>query len=254
MIPLFSIITVCYNSAATLPATAASLRVQTNRDYEWIVVDGASSDDTAALARASGIAEQRVLSEPDRGIYDAMNKGIALAQGEYVHFLNSDDRFSDADVLADVARALRESPPVDLLYGDVIYVAANGRTRRRFAHINRYTLLTEDLCHQAVFARRQLFDRIGGFDLAFRWNADYDWLIRAFRAGVRSRCMARAICDFYVGGAHTSDPSAHVAERRRVRERYVPSALLGTLLLTSRAVNALHRRTLGRGIGEERLG
>ena len=101
----FSIITVCFNAIQTLPATAASLAAQRGADYEWVVVDGASTDGTAEWVRAQGDAVSRFVSEKDGGIYDAMNKAVSMARGEWGYFLNADDRLADPEVLAEWARS-----------------------------------------------------------------------------------------------------------------------------------------------------
>ena len=217
----FSIVTVCWNSAAVLPRAMESLRVQTCRDYEWVVVDGASSDNTMAIVEGFDAAPVVSVSEPDKGIYDAMNKGVHMASGEYVFFLNSDDALHDEHVLADMAKMLDAGPDIDLLYGNVVYAYPDRQVLRTFAHIDGRTLPFEDLCHQAAFARRCLFDSVGGFDTRFRLNADYDWLIRVFRSGAHTRWVDRRIARFTVGGAHAQDANKLADERRAVRLQYM---------------------------------
>ena len=219
--PRFSIVTVCFNAAETIAETAASLAHQRCTDYEWLVVDGASRDRTLELVAASGIAQQRVYSEPDRGIYDAMNKATGLARGDWVYFLNSGEGLVDDDVLASVSAAIDATPQVELLWGDMLYIDGSRERRRRFGHVARSTLVYDDLNHQAVFARRQLFQRVGNFELRFRTSADYDWLLRVLRAGVASRHISRVIGRFAVGGMHSANPGALIAERRQLRLQYV---------------------------------
>lgn len=222
----FSIVTVCWNSAAVLSRAMESLRVQTCRDYEWVVVDGASTDSTMEVVRSFDAAPVVSVSEPDKGIYDAMNKGVQMAQGEYVFFLNSDDALHDPDVLADMAHAMDMQPDADLLYGNVVYTYPDRRVLRTFAHIDSHSLLVEDLCHQAAFARRSLFDRVGTFDCRFRINADYDWFIRVFQSGAHTCWIDRRVALFSVGGAHVQDVRKLAYERRQVRLQYMtPFAL-----------------------------
>lgn len=221
MKPLFSIVTVCRDSAQVLPNALESLRAQTCRDYEWVVVDGASTDSTMDIVRDFDAAPVVSVSEPDKGIYDAMNKGVRLARGAYVFFLNSDDSLHDPGVLADVAQALGAHPETDLLYGNVVYAYPDRGVLRSFRHIDARTLPHEDLCHQATFARRVLFDTVGAFDLRFRLNADYDWLIRVFRSGAHTRWIDRRIAQFTIGGAHTQDTRKLADERRQVRLQYM---------------------------------
>lgn len=190
------------------------------------------------------------VSEPDKGIYDAMNKGVRMARGEYVFFLNSDDALHDANVLADVARALALQPATDLLYGNVVYTYPSRKVLRTFAHINGRTLPFEDLCHQAAFARRALFDSVGTFDTGFRLNADYDWLIRVFRSGAHTRWLDRRIAQFTVGGAHTQDARKLADERRRVRLQYMSPFMLGLGDVLRRLRHRYHRHFKAHPLGQ----
>ena len=221
-VPWLSVVTVCFNAGSVLPHTVASLRAQQAKGVEWVVVDGASHDGSAAWLRAQ--QPDQFLSASDGGIFDAMNKALALATGEWVFFLNAGDAFADASTLADVAAALHADPGAapDILWGDVLYVGAAGTRRRRFHWVTRRRLLFGDLCHQAVFVRRSLFNRVGPFDAALRWNADFDWFVRAFRAGVRLRYLPRDIARFDDGGAHVQAGVRSEAERNTVRARYLP--------------------------------
>lgn len=248
----FSIVTVCRNSAAVLPNALASLKCQTHSDREWVVIDGASTDGTFDLVRTSGEVLGNGVSEPDAGIYEAMNKGWRRACGDAVFFLNSDDAFASPDVVAEAATLFRRDPAVDLVIGEVIYRYSDGHmARRNFSHLGVTTLLFEDICHQAVFARRSLFERIGGFNAAFRLNADYDWLIRAFRAGAKVGWLDRPVAFFNAdGGAHRRDFGSLVAERRRVRLQYLSRPALAAGLLASRVGHRLHRIATRRRIGD----
>lgn len=232
-VPWLSVITVCYNAGAVLPPTVASLRAQRTLGVEWVVVDGASRDGSTDWLRAQ--QPDRFLSEPDRGIYDAMNKALALATGEWLFFLNAGDSFADAGTLVDVAAALqgtRDTGP-DILWGDVLYVGSGGTRRRRFHWVTRRRLLFGDLCHQAVFVRRSLLARLGPFDASLRYNADFDWFLRAFRAGARLQYLRRDIARFDDAGAHVQAGERSEAERNGVRARYLPLPLwrLGNLAL-----------------------
>ena len=231
--PLFSVMTVCFNALPVLCGSLASLRQQqlSGRAVQGVVVDGRSTDGSVQW-----LALQRpdvFISEPDAGIYDAMNKAAALATGEWLYFLNAGDAFADATVLADVARAAAAIPALDIVFGDVLYVGPGASRRKRFHWVTRRRLLFGDLCHQAVFVRRALFQRIGPFDASLRWNADFDWFVRAFGAGARLHYMQRDIARFDDGGAHVQAGARSEAERNTVRARYLPLPLwrLGNLAL-----------------------
>ena len=228
-IPWLSVITVCFNAGTALRGTVASLRAQQTAGVEWVVVDGASRDGSTDWLRAQ--QPDRFLSEPDSGIYDAMNKALAMASGEWLFFLNAGDAFADTATLADVAAALQHAGAAggggapDILWGDALYVGARGENPRRFHWVTRRRLLFGDLCHQAVFVRRALVARIGNFDASLRYNADFDWFVRAFRAGARLQYLHRYIARFDDGGAHVLAGAKSEAERMRVRARYLPLPL-----------------------------
>lgn len=219
--PWLSVITVCFNAGAVLPVTVASLRAQQADGVEWVVVDGASRDGSTEWLRAQ--QPEQFLSEPDRGIYDAMNKAIGMARGQWLYFLNAGDAFADPQVLADVQAAIATAPGVEVLYGDVIYFGDRGERRRRFHWLTRRRLIFGDLCHQAAFMHRDLFARHGRFDTTLRWNADFDWFLRAFRAGARLRYLPRVIARFHDAGAHVQSGQRSAAERHQVHARYVPA-------------------------------
>ncbi len=224
--PRFSVITVCRNAQALIGPSGLSLRGQTCGDYEWLVVDGASTDATLQVVAALAVPSVRVRSEPDQGIYDAMNKAVSLARGDWIYFLNAGDTFADSGVLADVAAAQAHDPGAELVFGDMVYIGPEGEQLRRFKHVSGSTLIFESLNHQATFARRALFERHGTFNLAFRTSADYDWFLRVFRAGTGTRYLPRVIARFLTGGAHRADLPALLRERHALRLQYISPATL----------------------------
>jgi glycosyltransferase involved in cell wall biosynthesis len=185
---LLSIVVPTFNSQATLARALSSLAAQTERDFEVIVSDGASRDATLHIAHehAPALPALRVDSRPDGGVYDAINRAIALARGQWVLVLGSDDRLHAADTLALIAPALREAT-ADLLHGDVI---VTGPSHLGVPPGERYAgpmplarLCTVNLCQQAIFYRRSLFAELGGFKLEYRLWADWEFNLRAgFRA------------------------------------------------------------------------
>jgi glycosyltransferase involved in cell wall biosynthesis len=249
--PRFSIITVCFNALAVLPDTCASLKAQTCTDYEWVVVDGASTDGSVDWFLRQGRPDSFV-SERDKGIYDAMNKAVARATGKWLFFLNAGDRFADARVLADVAAwidaAEKGGKPPALLYGDVVYFGEQGQRRKRFNWLTRRRLVYGDLCHQAAFAQRALFLQHGNFDISLRYNADFDWFIRVFNAKEALLYIERDIALFHDAGAHVLNHERCEAERDVVRARYCPRYvwLAGNFLL--RVVLKLRRH-----FGQEKI-
>lgn len=236
--PLLSVITVTLNSARTLRETLASVAAQgLGHEIEHLVQDGGSTDETLAICR--DFPDVRVVSEPDRGIYDAMNRGIARARGDVVAVLNSDDRYRPG-ALPQVTRALRDHPSWDGLFGDVVYIDAAGRTimRRREAAFD-YQVLRYGLCyvvHPTFFMRRQVLDQLGGYRAdAFPLCADYDLFLRVARGGFCIGHLPAYLADFRVHGhGHTADRRVQrrmSEEARRLhREHGRPDGLIGSLL------------------------
>lgn len=201
-----SVVTVCFNSAATVADTLRSVAEQDYDAVEHIVVDGASKDATLDVVAKTPNRISRLISEPDQGIYDAMNKGLALATGDIVGFLNSDDVFADAESLAEIARVF-ENTAVDACYGDVLFVAADDPHRTiRYWQAGAYSpgSLARGWMppHPTFYVRRSIYEQTGGFDLAYRLQADFDMAIRLVEAGgLRMHYIPRTLVRMRMGGA-----------------------------------------------------
>lgn len=220
--PRLSLITVCYNAGTTIAHALQSAREQTYRNFEHLIVDGASKDRTLDVVKQFSDLPLVVFSEPDKGIYDAMNKGLARARGDILFFLNADDRLWGNDVLARVAQAFDADPDLDILWGDVISVFPDGDTERNsYSHITPDTLVYGSLCHQATFAHRRLFERFGNFNTDYPICADYDWFMRVLRGGARYRHLDLEVAAFSRGGAHENNRDATYWERAQVRRNYL---------------------------------
>jgi glycosyltransferase involved in cell wall biosynthesis len=206
--PLISVITPTFNSGAKIAATIASVLSQRKDLYEYLVIDGGSTDDTVAHLRAQGPA-LRYLSEPDEGIYDAMNKGIRLTSGKFLYFLGAGDRLLPG-VLEAVAAEIRKLPSQGqtsrptLLYGNVDLSDYNRPYDGRF---NRFKLLRRNICHQAIFYQRSVFERLGFYNTKYRLLADWEFNIRCFNdRGIRKRYIPLRIADYEGGGRSTTTP------------------------------------------------
>jgi glycosyltransferase len=182
----FTLITACYNSAATIRDTLESVASQTHTDIEHLVVDGASKDATVAIAREFPHVA-KVVSEKDSGIYNAMNKGIALATGDVIGTINSDDFYADPEVIARVAQAFEETG-ADCVFGDLEYVhplRPEKVLRRWRSEPYRPGAFQRGWhpAHPTFFARRALYDRLGGFDESLRISSDYELMLRFLEPG-----------------------------------------------------------------------
>lgn len=180
-----TVVTATKNSVDTLSECLASVYRQSYVHREHIIIDGGSTDGTLAELEASRAHLDLVISEPDQGIYDALNKGLARATGDVIGFLNSDDLYADPHVLRRIAAAFAD-PNVEAVYGDLLYVK-----RRDPGQVIRYwrscpyslPLLRMGWMppHPTLYLRREVFDRIGGFDRAYQIAADYDLMLRLLR-------------------------------------------------------------------------
>ncbi|MBS0474943.1 MAG: glycosyltransferase, partial [Proteobacteria bacterium] len=190
--PFFSIVTAVYNAEKVIEETAASLRDQDFGDFEWIVVDGGSTDRTLEVIRPYVVeGRDTIISEPDRGVYDAMNKGLRRARGKVVQFQNAGDRFADAAVLGAVAAEFDDE--VEAVYGDAIYELANGLTIFKPGldiAIDQYRSIP--FCHQSLYTRRETHLR-HPFDLTYRIAADYAMIAAMHQAGVRMKRLKRTL-------------------------------------------------------------
>lgn len=199
-----SIVTVAYNSASTIGDTLDSVAQQTHPQIEHIVVDGASTDDTMAIVRARGGRVSQLVSEPDRGIYDAMNKGLALASGELIGFLNADDMLASPGAVAAIARAAE--PDIGAVCGDLVYVRAD-RPDVLLRHWRCGTFSPRQLrCgwmppHPTFYLRRSLLAQVGGFDTRLRIAADYDFMLRCLRLpGMQLGYVPEVLVKMRMGG------------------------------------------------------
>ena len=180
-----TVITVAYNAAATIADTCASVAAQTHPDLEHIIIDGGSIDDTAAIVAANARPGHIFVSEPDNGLYDAMNKGIARATGDVIGFLNADDFFCRTDATALIAAAANDHPGAAAVCGAVAIVAADDVQQLQRAYPARsfapWMLRFGHMPpHPGFYVRRTALDQLGGFSPDMRICADFDWMLRFF--------------------------------------------------------------------------
>ena len=224
-----SLITVCYNSAPTLPTAFESVLCQQGADYEYLVVDGGSSDDTVALLKAwepRFEGRMRWTSERDRGLYDAINKGIARATGDLVALLHADDMLDGDEVLAAWCRAFAEAPELDAVYGDIRFIP-NGATTREAPTVRYYSgafwrrwMFRWGLMppHPSFAIRRERFAELGGYlPDTFRIAADHELLVRyLYKAGLRSRYLPLCTTAMRLGGLSTDGVQARIRLNREI--------------------------------------
>ena len=208
-----SVVITCFNSERTVGSTLESVFAQDHRNWEIVIVDGNSSDSTLKIVQSFPTDKMIVLSEPDRGIYDAMNKGLSLFTGDCLGFLNSDDRFHDSRVLSRIAAELRAA---DMVHGDVDFIenhTSNKVVRRwRGSPYRRNAFRTGWMpAHPSLYCRRHVIEAVGAFDLSYGTASDYDWMLRAFeRHGLQSTYIGDVLVDMQIGGASTAGASAYI--------------------------------------------
>ena len=212
-----SVITATFNSGKTVRGTIESVLHQTYKDVEYIIVDGMSKDNTMEVVRSYEslfCGRMRYVSEPDKGIYDAMNKGIAMATGDVVGILNSDDFYTSPDVLEQVARTMAGGD-IDAVYGDVHYVhdehldkCVRYYTSRPFHR--RWMRFGFMPAHPSFYCRRSVYEQYGAFDLSYKVAADFENLLRLiFVHRIRTHYIAKDFVTMRTGGASSSGLRSH---------------------------------------------
>jgi glycosyltransferase involved in cell wall biosynthesis len=176
--PFFSIIIPTYNSAECLQKAIDSITSQTFTDYEIVFIDGVSKDNTIPLIEDAKISypdKIRYISEPDKGIYDAMNKSIPLASGEWIYFMGSDDQLYSSNVLQNIYEEIQKDA-VDLIYGNVTAESSN----KHYVYNTDSIVLSHGIHHQSIFYKRAVFETVGKYDPFFKVSADYLLTLKIF--------------------------------------------------------------------------
>lgn len=210
--PCFSIITVSHNSEATIERAIESVLNQTYNNVEYIIIDGNSDDRTDELIRQYANRLSIYISEPDDGIFFAMNKGIKQASGDFIYFLNSDDFFVDNRVLHDVASFIEGVPSCEIIYGNI--EARDGKGNHWLLaspppeEILK-TLVSGAMHHQATFASKHTFTKVGFFQETFNSVGDYEWWLRvAAEATIQKQHFNRTIASYFIGGKSSNIEAA----------------------------------------------
>lgn len=235
-----SIITVTYNAEATLERTLQSVVQQTYSEIEHLIIDGASTDHTLEIVKrynyellrntASALPLRGLggyISEPDKGLYDAMNKGLQRATGDYLCFLNAGDKLHSKETLAHIVASISDGSPIGVIYGDTQIVDAQGNFLR-----NRRLTPPEHLtwksfkdgmlvCHQAFYINRQI---ALPYDMTFRFSADFDWCIRCMKEGekqgMQNLYVHEPLADYLAEGMTTANHQASLKERFQIMAKH----------------------------------
>jgi glycosyltransferase involved in cell wall biosynthesis len=217
-----TVITVCKNSEGAIENAIQSVLAQSHEDREYVVIDGGSTDRTLEIVQKYRRNIDVFVSEKDRGIYDAMNKGIRYATGEIVYFLNSDDALYDPHVIADAVGQFQIGAPL-VVYGNIHLHDGAHEGIVKYDKVDKSFFLHNTICHQALFLKRALMEEIGLYDARYKVYADVDWLIKAFLRYPRSfRYYDRVICHYSYRGlsADAFHDKTYVLERMRILSKY----------------------------------
>ena len=240
--PLFTIITVTFNAESTISPTLKSIESQTFTDFQYLVVDGLSRDTTLDVVNNAGIKNTDIISEKDSGLYDAMNKGIHNAKGQYLIFLNAGDSLHAPDTLKKIADTIKINGYPDITYGQTIIVNSE---REKIA--NRHLTAPENLtfnsfkngmlvCHQAFIAKRDIAE---DYDLQYRYSADYDWCIRCLKKSRKNVYIDDVLIDYLNEGVTTANFKKSLKERYKIMCKYY-----GTFSTTIRHIKFLFRHLI----------
>jgi glycosyltransferase len=246
----FSIITAAYNSIQHLPAVMESIAGQRIDDLEWIVIDGGSTDGTLPLLKKNKKINQLV-SEPDQGIYDALNKGINLATGDVIGFLHSDDLFCSSETLHHISTAFSEKE-VSVVYGDLVFIdQTNDKKVVRYwkSQPFRPELLKRGWMppHPTIFMRREVYEKHGRFNIDLKCSADYDYVLRVFLdPALKFVYLPEVITKMRKGGMSTTGLKNLITKKREdyrvLKNNKMPNPFLILLVKNfSKIPQLLHR-------------
>lgn len=248
MNPVISVITVCYNSEKTIERTLQAMLAQSFQDYEYIIIDGASTDGTIEIIKQYEprfLGKMKWYSEADNGIYDAMNKGIAKARGNLIGMVNSDDYY-ETDALMNIYQAylLEKDKPGENAEGFIFY-----GMQRRLRHgeeieiefVNHRILGESMICHPTCFVSREIYNRYGGYDTQYKSAADLDFLLRIHKqAQVLFVPVYHIISNFELGGMSSSGKGAREAAKIRYQYGVYSKMRMIYVIMQSRLMDIVH--------------
>ncbi|MCC8154007.1 MAG: glycosyltransferase [Tannerellaceae bacterium] len=220
----FSIITISYNAACCIESTIQSILSQSYPGIEYIIIDGGSTDGTREIIQKYKDRITSWVSEPDKGIYDAMNKGLARATGDYVWFMNAGDKLHEPDIIQKIVASLQTEKEIpDILYGETALIDSTGKQvgMRRLKAPEKLTWKSFRwgmlVCHQSFIAKREIAP---DFNTAYRLSADYDWCIQCLQKSSRIYNTHLILADYLEEGASTQNRKISLQERYEIMCKY----------------------------------
>lgn len=225
-----SIITVCYNSSATIEETINSVINQSYKNIEYIVVDGKSTDNTLSIVKKFGDKISQYISEPDNGIYDAMNKGIALATGDIIGILNSDDVFYDLQVIKKMVDAFTTNPSLDSVYGNIVFFNEDIHKIVRVWKTKQYSKYYfekgEVPPHPSLFVRAEVYKNAGVYKTNFKISSDQEFLLRILKVKkYKSLFLDEFIVRMRMGGVSTMGIKSYLISTKEIKKAWNSNGL-----------------------------
>ena len=246
---ILSIITINRNNAAGLEKTMRSVAAQIGGDFEYVVIDGASTDGSVEVIRSfeASLGERlKWISEPDKGIYNAMNKGIGMATADYLQFLNSGDSLVSDDITMRMTEALKSKGYPSILYGNMLKDMSGGKAMRDrcFAgrEISFLGFYTGSLNHSSAYIQRSLFNRYGMYDEGFKIVSDWKWFLQAIiLGGEKPVYVDMDVTLFDMNGISEKNKALDKTERRRVLNELIPPTILADYDRWALSINRMRR-------------
>lgn len=234
--PFYSVVTICFNNIKGLKETYKSIRSQTFNSYEWIVIDGGSTDETKEYLENNLDLKCKWISESDSGIYNAMNKGIAIANGEYIIFMNSSDTFADDMVLQKVGDSIVASNMPDFIYGDAFEKTCDNSLILKKSRSHKYLWYGMFAHHQAMIFRRDVIKGLF-YRLEFPMAADYAFVVEVLKKSKKIVRLNFPICVFAQNGVSSSK----IGQKQGFKDQWIIKRdIVGLNMLTISAVLFLH--------------
>ena len=218
--PKLTVITIVYNNVRDIERTINSVLKQTYKSIEYIIIDGKSTDGTLTIIEKYKSNISKIVSEPDKGIYDAMNKGLALATGDYVLYMNSGDEIYDEQTVEDV---FASAPGADIYYGETEMYNDNWESlgRRRHEAPDQFDWKSfkygMSISHQAIYIKRSI---VSPYDLQYKYSSDIDWIIKAAKKASNIVNVHRYVAKYLVGGMSKKKHSESLKERFEIFTKY----------------------------------
>lgn len=210
--PFYSIIIPTLNSAKTLSSALGSILQQSFTDFEVLILDGLSTDNTLIIAKSYNDERIKIFSEKDYGIYDAMNNGINLGKGEWLYFMGSDDRLSGSNVLQQISDTVSNNN-CEVIYGDVNSTRFNGRYDGEFNYLK---IMSQNICQQAIFFKKSVFKKTGLFNLGYKSHADWDHNMNWFLSPAIPKMYFNCVIAEYADGGYSSINGDPIFENDRI--------------------------------------